>query len=869
MLIFYRTFVLMLVLMLSVPAIALAQDTPTTPVAADEAESEKTKGDETKKDDAKKDEKPKTIAELTKDATRYDGFFTLFRDKKTGETQMLIRADQLDKEFIYWVQIANGVVDGGFFKGAYGGSNMITVQRHFDRIEFVATNHNYYFDPDNAISRASEANISDALLAVEKILAEDEKTGDILIKADGIFKSESLAQITPSPDPDADPKTAFSLGKVDDGKSKILNLRSYPKNTDVEVEFVFSNPQPRVFGSPAITDARNVSIRVMHSFIEAPDNGYQPRYDDARIGFFGVQVTDLTSTEVAPYRDMINRWNLVKKDPDAALSEPVEPITWWIENTTPVEWRELIRSAALAWNSAFEKAGFKNAMVVNIQPDDADWDAGDIRYNVLRWTSSPNPPFGGYGPSFPDPRTGQLIGADIMLEYSFMNRVVRARKLIQDDPAINFWGDDGAAFCTLGHTLQLNSSFASVAAEVAGYGDELDKRLEHDTMHYLILHELGHTLGMNHNMKATNLLTPEEAFDAKVVAEKGLAGSVMDYPAINFAPNREKQTQFYATRPGPYDDWLIEWGYSPALDDPQAEAARLEAILARSTDPALAFGNDADDMRSPGVALDPRVNIYDMSSDAVAYASSNMKMMKDTLHGMVNKYPATGKSYEETFEGVSVMMNLWGRSASVVSRYVGGVYVDRAVVGQPGATKPFRPVETAKQKQAMKVLAEQVFAPAAFDLPADLLARTAKQRRMFDHFGGTEDPKVHDAVLAIQKSVLDHLLHPVVTKRITDTALYGNGYDLSAMMGDLTDAIFEADARSNVNSMRQNLQMEYVQRLAKMAKGGYDTPSQSMAIYTLNEINTLLDGKRGANVATQAHVQNLKLTIERALDTSA
>ena len=869
--IFYRTFVLVLMLVLCVPAITFAQGAPAEPADSEAAKSEADKGDEAKKDEAKKDEKPKTIAELTKDSIRYDGFFTLFQDKKTGETQMLIRPDQLGKEFIYWVQIANGVVDGGFFKGAYGGSNMVSVQRHFDRIEFVAENYNFYFDPDNAISRASEANISDAVLAVEKVLAEDKKTGDILIKADGIFKSEALSQITPTPDPDADPKTAFALGKIDDSKSKILNLRSYPKNTDVEVEFVFSNPTPRVLGSAAVTDSRNVSIRVMHSFIEAPVNDYQPRYDDARIGFFGVQVTDLTSTEVAPYRDMINRWNLVKKDPDAELSEPVEPITWWIENTTPVEWRELIRSAALEWNRAFEKAGFKNALVVNIQPDDADWDAGDIRYNVLRWTSSPNPPFGGYGPSFPDPRTGQLIGADVMLEYSFMNRVVRARELMQDDPATRFWGDDAAAFCTLGHTLQLNSAFASMAAEVAGYADddELNQRLTHDTMHYLILHELGHTLGMNHNMKATNLLSPDEVFDAKAVAEKGLAGSVMDYPAINFAPSRNQQTQFYATRPGPYDDWLIEWGYSPALDDPQAEAARLEAILARSTDPALAFGNDADDMRSPGKALDPRVNIYDMSSDAVTYASNNMKLMKDTLDGMVNKYPAAGKSYEETFEGVAVMLNLWGRSASVVSRYVGGVYVDRAVVGQPGATKPFRPVETTKQKQAMKVLADQVLAPGAFDLPADLLAHTARQRRMFDHFNDTEDPKVHDAVLAIQKSVLDHLMHPVVTKRITDTGLYGNGYSLASMMGDLTDAIFEADARGNVNSMRQNLQMEYVQRLAKMAKGGYDTPSQSMAIYTLNAINTLLDGKRGANVATQAHVQNLKLTIERALDTSA
>ncbi len=839
------------------------------PFAAVAADEENGNGKEEGKDEEKK---PKTIAELTENSERFDGFFTLFRDKKTGETHMLIKPEQVDMDFIYFVQVANGVVEAGYFKGAYGPSFMVSVRRHFDRIEFVAQNTNFYFDPDNAISKAAEANISDAILAVAKIAAEDEESGDIMIKADKLFKSEALVQITPSPDPDGDPKKDFSLGKLDKDKTKILNLRSYPKNTDVEVEYVFSNPQPKVQGGPDITDSRNVSLRVMHSFIEAPQNGYTPRFDDARIGFFGVQVTDLTSTEAAPYRDMINRWNLVKKDPDAALSEPVEPITWWIENTTPVEWRELIRHAALEWNSAFEKAGFKNAMVVNIQPDDAEWDAGDIRYNVLRWTSSPNPPFGGYGPSFPDPRTGQLLGADIMLEFSFMNRVIRARELMQDDPALKFWGADAqssGAFCTLGHSLQINSSFARVAADVAGYGDddELNQRLTHDTMHYLILHELGHTLGMNHNMKATNLLSPDQVFDAEAVAKYGLAGSVMDYPAINFAPTRAQQTQFYATRPGPYDDWLIEWGYSPALDDPEAEAARLEAILARSTEPALAFGNDADDMRSAGKAIDPRVNIYDMSSDPVTYASNAMTLMKDTLDGMVDKYPAKGKSYQETWQGMAVMLSLWNRSAAVVSRYIGGVYVDRAVVGQQGATTPFRPVEAARQRQAMDVLASQVFAPAAFDLPADLLAHAALQRRGFDHFNTTDDPKVHDAVLAIHKNILDHLMHPVVMKRITDTALYGNGYSLASMMTDLTDAVFEADARGNVNSMRQNLQMEYVTRLAKMVKGDYDTPSQSMAVYSLNAIDKLLDRKRGTNTATQAHTQNLQLTIDRALDT--
>ena len=364
-LIFNKTLHFLLILALALPAMSLAQEEP----EAEEAKPEEAKTEETKKEEGKEEEgkeeeekKPKTIAELTEKSERFDGYFTLFRDKKSGETQMLIKADQIGEEFVYWVQIANGVVDAGSFKGAYGPSFMVSVERHFDRIEFVAKNNSFYFDPENAISRAAEANISDGLLATAKIEAEDKETGEILIKADKLFKSESFSSITPRTNPDADPKTTFSVGKLDGDKTKILNLRSYPKNTDVEVEYVFSNPQPKVFGGPAVTDARNISVRVMHSFIQAPDNDYQPRKDDARVGNWVNQITDLSSGEAAPYRDTISRFHLVKADPDAALSEPIVPILFWIENTTPVEWRDLIRDAALEWNKAFEHAGFKKCL---------------------------------------------------------------------------------------------------------------------------------------------------------------------------------------------------------------------------------------------------------------------------------------------------------------------------------------------------------------------------------------------------------------------------------------------------------------------------------------------------------------------------
>ena len=822
--------------------------------------------------DAPEEEKEKSIAELTENAERFDGLFTLFRDSKTGETHMLLKPEQLGKEYIYFIHVQNGVVDAGTFRGAYGPSFIFTVERRFDKVEVVRQNTAFYFDPDNAISNASEANISPAVLAVQPIVAEDEDTGEMLIPTDKLFLGEAFVQLTPSADPDSDPKSQFTVGKLDAEKSHIRGLRSYPKNTDIEVEYVFHNPAPLVWGSDAVTDPRNVSFKALHSLIEVPDNDYQPRMADARLGSFSQQITDLTSTESAPYRDVINRWHLVKKDPSAAVSDPAEPITWWIENTTPHEWRPLIEAAALEWNKAFEKAGFSNALVINTQPDDADWDAGDLRYNVLRWTSSPNPPFGGYGPSFANPRTGQLLGADIMLEYSFLNRSTLARQLIQGESletAISpLWQSDH--FCSVGGVLGMGALFAETAAEMAGAPPEIEEQLKRDRMYYLILHELGHTLGMNHNMKATQILSPEQIQDPAVKETGILAGSVMDYPAVNYAPTVEEQTLFYTIAPGPYDDWYIEYAYSPAADNADAEQARLAAIAARSSDPMLVFGNDADDMRYPGTGLDPRVNIYDLSSDSIAYASEQMALMHSTLNRMADWSPEAGESYQKAVEGAALIIRLWGTNAGVISRWVGGVYVDRAVVGQEGGTEPLRPVERAQQKRAMAVLSRQLFASDAFNVEGALWRQTAPERRGFNHYSETEDPKVHDAVLATQKRVLDHLLHPVVLKRIVDTELYGNDYPLDEMMSDLTVAIFSGDQGGVINGFRRNLQLEYVARLGAMVKGpgraAFDSSAQAMALYELLAIQKQMESLRSKDTLSKAHARNVVLTIERILE---
>jgi hypothetical protein len=819
-----------------------------------------------------KEEKPKTIAELVADSDRVDGLFTLFRDRKTGQVRMLVKRDQLDKEFIYFAQASNGLPQVGFIvRGTYLVNDVITLHRHFDRIEFVAENTSFYFNPDSPLARARDANQISSLLAVEKIAAEDEKTGEILIEADKVFLTQSLYQVKPSPDPEADPKNSYSLGTLSDTKSKILGLRSYPLNTDVEVEYIFEDPAPRydlLEDANEIKDPRNVAIRVMHSFIAMPTEPYTPRRDDPRIGYYGQRVTDLTSDSATPYRDVIDRWKLVKKDPTAAVSEPVEPIVWWIENTTPLEWRDIIRDAVLAWNPSFEKAGFRNAIVVKVQPDDADWDAGDIRYNVLRWTSSPSPLFGGYGPSMANPRTGQILGADVMLEFSYITAYMdRSRAIPGGMPR------GAEASCLAGYGLKHNLMLGRAMARTLDIGSELEEQMFHDIMFNLILHEVGHTFALQHNMKATQMASPEQLTDPAYVAEHGISGSVMDYAAINFAPPGKTQTLFFDTRPGPYDDWAVEYGYSQALDDPTAEEARLQAILARAGEPGLAFGNDADDMRSAGTGIDPRVNIFDQSNDPVRFGVERVGLLRASLTTMSDRLARPGQSRQELYNAFRIVMLDWRNIAAFTSRQIGGVHVERdwsqAAAGKPSYT----PVSAAAQREAMQALAENVFAPDAFRIPSTLYPELQPQPRYWDFYPKNEDPKIHDWVLAAQSAALDHLLHPVVLKRITDTRLYGNEYPVSAVMTELTDAVFQADLSGDVNTFRQNLQTNYVNRLASMVKGDakarYDSVSQSMATFELQRLRKALGKKRGGNLETRAHTQGLLLTIDRALDVRA
>lgn len=821
-------------------------------------------------------DKKVTIASKLKNAVAYDGLMKVYQDTTDGKLYLKLSADQFNREFIYWSYAENGVASVGFNRGSFRANEVFRIRRYLDQVQFEIQNTAYYFDPSTALSKSAEANISPAVLLSEKVIAEDRAKGEVLIDATGLFLGEVLDRVKAPSTPGS---REFGLGTLSKTKSRLTNVRSYPENTDVVVDLVYDNPNG-VGGGPDVTDSRYVTVRLQHSILAMPAADYVPRRDDARVGYFGQQINDMTSPAAANYRDVINRWKLVKKNPDEPLSEPVEPITWWIENTTPLEFRDVIQRAGEAWNEAFEKAGFKNAVVVKVQPDDANWDAGDIRYNVLRWTSSPFPPFGGYGPSFTNPRTGQILGADIMFEYVFVaNRLKQAAlynnlglvDALAEEPEHESDHGDHAA-CRAGHYLQQSALFGMQALAASGASEAQKKRYLEESLYYLVLHEMGHTFGLNHNMKASQLHLPKDIHNRALTEQVGLVGSVMDYPAVNVSLDPSKQGQYFTTKPGPYDLWAIEYGYSTGHADADAEEARLNEILARSTEPALTFGNDADDMRSPGKAIDPRVNVNDMSGDAIAYGVERMQLVNKLYGTLLSNYRKDGQSYQELVQAYAILGGEVNNAASAISRYVGGVYVERGFPGQPGAKDPFTPVSLADQKRAMNALKTYVFAPTAFDAAAPVWKYLQQQRRGFGFFSQTEDPKVHDRSLAIQRNVLAHLLHPAVMKRLTDSKLYGNQYSVAAMTADLTDALFAADWTTSVNGFRQNAQLEYVDRLLDIAglsekpASGYDRPSQSAALAQIQRIRQQVRLNPGTDAETKAHRAHLALKLDKALD---
>ena len=333
----------------------------------------------------------------------------------------------------------------------------------------------------------------------------------------------------------------------------------------------------------------------------------------------------------------------------------------------------------------------------------------------------------------------------------------------------------------------------------------------------------------------------------------------MDYHALNIAPLGVKQGQYADIKPGKYDVLAIKYGYTPNLSKND-----LNNMLDEYSSSDYLFGNDGDDMRSPGKGIDPRINTGDMTNDPIEYAKDRIILSQNLIPKLYETLKTKSDSWESIYQGYRILLRQIHVSAEIISRQVGGVYVNRGFMSVLDKN-PYEVVPYKIQKKSLKILSEYYFNNDKFILPSTIASKMQRERRSFDFFGKTEDPKIHNMILKGQKKVLKHFTNSRVLKRLTDTSLYGNEYLPSELLKDLTLSIFEESKSRKLNGIDQNLQNYYLKRLMMIVKSrSYDSPSVSASFASLKRIKAYTFSP-SYNEATENHKKLIRWKIEKLL----
>jgi Met-zincin/Domain of unknown function (DUF5117) len=612
-------------------------------------------------------------------------------------------------------------------------------------------------------------------------------------------------------------------------------------------------PQPSV--PRALPDPRSMMLGIHIAIGKLPETPMPARLADARVGNFHTTVQDFGDDLArSPRQRYVTRWRLEKKDPAAALSEPVKPITFWLDRTIPLKYRDAISRGVLAWNAAFEKIGFKEAVVVKVQADDADFDTLDTDAASIRWMTNAQPFFGAIGPSQIDPRTGEILDADIAFE-SLSSRSVRALRsqildgklaidwptLMQSPDAVPLEASQQRLAALMARAGQPVCQNADFAAEQLSYAlDVLEARGELDpaspeaqqfVLDYLTdttMHEVGHTLGLRHNFRSSRVYSEQQLSDREFTAANGLAGSVMEYAPINLPrPGRSGGTPFQ-TALGPYDYWAIEYAYKPMAPGttPEQEAAELQRIAARSSEPALAYGTDDDNF----LGVDPESLHFDLGDDPVAFAAKRIDIARDVIARQETRTLKPDANYAVLRRSVGYAVRDAGRAAGILARQIGGI---RTLRDHPGSGRdPLTPVPAAVQRQALDVLASGVLAADSFKLSPAMQRRLAPDfNERVEALSGGDGPvstdfSIIEMVLGMQRSLLAQLMSDGVAVRLLDSegkfepAKAGRSDDalrLSELYARLTREVWsELGGNGDIAAPRRELQREHVNRLSTM-----------------------------------------------------
>lgn len=855
---------------------------------------------------------------VVKGAKEFEGLFKLHQ--KDDKLYAEIRPDQLERNFLLPIAIARGAGMGGHTLN-FDNQWVVFFKKVGDKVQLIRRNVRFTAKPGTPTAKAVETTYTDSILLALRIVSINPGRQSILINLNDIFMSD-FAQL--------------GLGMFDPNRSSWSKVKAFPKNIELEVSATYTGSgRSKGFHGGAgdnVIDSRGETVVIHYGISSLSDVGYQPRQADDRVGHFLTAIkdfsTDNTDTTFTRY---VNRWRLERADPidpknPGKLSPPRKKIVFWIEKSVPDEYRASVREGILEWNKAFEKIGFRDAIEVR-QQESEDFDPEDINYNTFRWITTDQ----GFamGPSRANPLTGEILDADIIFDASMVrfwrqesklysagmepaSTIFEARKglnyqqipalpgLFRDGlnwnnastvvderkSAMELAGQHGLCQCSshMKHELSL-AALAAMDRSLLKPGEKIPEELLAQAIKEVTMHEVGHTLGLRHNFKASTFLKNDQLHDINITRKQGLVGSVMDYAPTNIAPKGKVQGDYYTSTIGPYDYWAIEYAYKPLTGGTEGEVEKLREIAKL----APKFGNDyATDEDMMG-SSDPLVNVWDLGADPLLFAKERVQIAKELALVLADKTIENGEGYQRVRTAFNVLLNQHGNAGALAANFVGGEYMHRDHKGDPGARDPFIPVSGEKQRDALKFIEENILSDNAFKFPPELLRKLAADRWMHwgnDSVTSSVDYPFYQKVLAIQSLAINQFLNNATLSRIQNNlpkaAVNDKPLAISEVFRSLTEGIWGEVATAtkqnkkelNLSVIRRNLQRKYLQSLSDLALNPVGiAEGRSLARMHLKEIqqstNAALANKAIVmDDSSKAHLDECQERIQKVLTAS-
>jgi hypothetical protein len=844
-------------------------------------------------DTSKKDLPWKPWAEVTKDAQQAHGLFAAYL--KRDNVYLGLRPEQFDRDFLLVTQLSQGLGDYGFDGGSDLRSDLVRFHRTGTKVELWIVNPYLTATPGTPMARTVAYSFGGSLAYAFPIASVRDSTNEVLIDLTPFLVSD-WADVGGFFDFVVQALAIRGGVSLDRERSAFQGLRMFPTNLEADARLSFLATKP--LGIQTAPDYRYLPLTVHYSLVELPATPMRPRYADDRVGYFISAMMnfsrDTASTLFVRY---VNRWRLERQDSGAAVSDPVKPITYYVDRTIPLEWRPYVRAGILEWNRAFEEAGIRNAVQVLDAPADTLWSAEDARYSTVRWMANFGSTYA-IGPSNVDPRTGEILNADILIAASWIQAwqgeyrtysgpaamtqaVFREDSLLRADPNGRLQRLCRYAGGLTRYGTMLRATLAASGAIPPGA--PVPKEYIGQALKELVMHEVGHTLGLRHNFRGTSAIPLASLGDRQFTATHGTSASVMDYNPPAIALDRSKQGDYYSTTVGTYDRWAIRYGYATVGGhDPDAERPGLAQLAAQAADPAHVYASD-EDAGFAGYGLDPTVTRWDQTSDPVGWARDQVTLINRMFDSLETRLIAPGEGYPRLRAGFTDLLFQRWFATLVTTKYLAGVYTARDHRDDPNARPAFTAVPAAKQREALAFIAEAGLGANAYRFRPELLNRLAPSR--WWHWGtnpfgeGRIDYPLHEWAQAFQATLVDLLLDPGVLARIRDNELRATPgtpvVTIPEVLRTMTSAVWAevgtGGAARNTGSIRRDLQRTYLVELLRLVVNpapGTPDDARTVARLTLSDLSGRLGralGAGGLDAYTRAHYADSQARIEQAL----